>query len=272
MTWTRPILLLLALLGLPPLLASCQTENPEGGTAIGNPGLVALSIAVADQLDVEEGWLFADGLALASCDGAEQETVAFEESELALEASVEWPAGTWCSATLTEGDLFVFGRLEGEDGDDDDDELDDGEFMIELWLPTFALTGPTTDGFVVAEDAELVLEIASPGWTSAEELGLDEFGSVDLTPDDELLHDELVGRVVEGTGLYEDTDGDLAVDPEERESGALADTAEPEPPASEGDDDDDGMSGSGCRSSLVGGDPSGLLLLLLAALIRRRRP
>jgi hypothetical protein len=116
--------------------------------------------------------------------------------------------------------------------------------------------------------------MAAPGWTSAEELGLDEFSSVELTPEDELLHDALVDRVIEGTGLYEDTDGDLAVDPEEREAGALADTAEPEPPASEGDDDDDdGMSGSGCRSSLAGGEASIVAVLLLAvAAVRRRRP
>ena len=275
MTRTRPILLSLALLATPPLLTACQIENPEGGTAIGNPGVVAMTIASADQLDVEEAWLFADGWSLESCDGQEPQTVPFEEGELALEGSVEWPAGTWCSATLVEADLVLFGRLEGEGDDDDDDDWDEeGEFYIELMVPTFALTGPTTAGFVVAEDSDLLVELAAPGWTSAEEIGLDETTWVEVTSEDQLLHDELAGRVVEGTGLYEDSDGDWMVDPEEREAGALADTAEPEPATDEGDDDDEGgLSGSGCQASVGGGQASGLSLILLAAAgLTRRRP
>jgi len=280
MSPTRPILLLLIVLA-PLLLSACTPgEDPEGGTAIGNPGMVGMALAVPDQLDVQEAWLFADGWALESCDGQTQETVEFTEGEIQLEDGVEWPAGTWCSATLTEADLAIFGRLEGlEDDDDDDDddddfELEDGEFYIELWMTSFSLTGPTTDGFVVAEDAELVIELAAPGWTSAEEIGLDEDTAVVVDIEEEVLHDELVDRVIEGTGLYEDSDGDWLVDPEEREAGALADTAEPEPPE-EGDDDDDrdddGMSATGCQTSLAGGEaPAGLLLLLLAAALRRR--
>ena len=254
----------LLLVCLPFLIMACGDPGGDG-TAVGNPGLVSMAVASVHDVEIRDAVIVADSITLEGCDGTSTETVEIEGGGLGYDGGLEVPSGTWCWVWIPDSLLVVDGILASV-VDDDDDELD-GEFYAELTLEAIQLSGPTTAGFEVAEDAELVLELGSPGWTSAEELGLEEDNFVVVEGEDE-LHDELAERVAEGTALFDDVDGDGWVDEAERSSGLIASTEEPDPV-------DEGPGDSTLPICALGGTagapPAGLLLLFGLALARRRR-
>lgn len=200
MTLRRPLLSSSARrMGLPALLlaAGCAPATVEG-TSVGNPGLTAVRVAPADQLEPSLARLEGATVTAVSCDGARQTLVAGVELDLLAPSQIALPAGPLCGLDVVTAAPLV---VEGSDGSG-------AAFRAALTLPALSLAVNS----LAVDGAASVLELATPGWLSPET-----FADGPVIEPGDPRHDGLVELVLSGAGLYPDVDGDLALDETERE-------------------------------------------------------
>ncbi len=201
-------------LGLAPGLIGCLSD-PDRGTAVGNPTVLALQLADGDGVDFVSGEADATLVRLTNPD----ETFVLSTGtslNLVSDASLRARPGDWTALTLK----FDGGITLATAG-------------LERTLPVeqFSVVGDFTT------NSPLLLEVAEPGWVDTRTWA--EASPVDLA---ELL--------VWGTSLYEDTDGDGSLDEYEEAAGALACArCEPEAPVTDTGEDTGGEAAASTSSS-----------------------
>ncbi|MCB9780989.1 MAG: hypothetical protein H6742_20640 [Alphaproteobacteria bacterium] len=195
-----------------PLMLACL--GPDQGTVVGNPGDAAARVApVSAELTLGEAEAYVSLIEVYSCEGqvTEIDLAPFTEGDEIevdlLRDVIELPGGSWCALGLELDKLEFEGS--GPDGSSFRVDLDPG------WIEVEALGGFEVDG------QSFVLEMAQPGWLSAELLGLEAGGAVTIDAD-AALHDALADTVALRSALFEDDDGDGELADDERSVGAVA--------------------------------------------------
>jgi len=245
-------------LALVPVVGCVSPSEQQDGTAVGNPGVVALALGTPADLEVDATEAVVGLATVTPCGEGEPVEIDLGDELLDLDEGVEadLPGGTWCSVVLEEVELTIDGRLEADP--------DDGEYSLLLEVGTVTLNAPSFSGFTVDEDEEFVLELAGLDWLSAADLSLTGGATVDVEPED-ALHDGLATTVADGTALYDDADGDGEVSTAERDTGTEASVSNPTP-------EPDTVPGAGPACSASDGRATWLALLLAAAAgVGRRR-
>jgi len=181
---------------------------------------------------------------LAPCGDGDTQSLVSDDT-VAFGTSIEVPVGSWCSIRMEAEGAVTFDFLVDSEGV--------GEYAIDLDFGEVELAVEGGGAFSVAEEQAFVFELGSPGWLDADDL---EFDAEDDLVEDEALLADLADVVTDYSGLFEDSDGDGAVDGDERDSGAVAGL---------GGDDEDGAAESGCGAS------SGTLAVLPLLVWGRRR-
>ncbi|MCO4768696.1 MAG: hypothetical protein KDA24_01605 [Deltaproteobacteria bacterium] len=253
-------------LALCTLLAACVTDPADDtheGIAVGNPGVVAMSLAAADGFNITKAELPVQWVGFAACSGTDVTTPVGGTTDLALAPlSVSIPAGAWCGVVVRfSGDAAL--EASWEDG------VEAGTMEATVLLGDVELVVVDT-ALAVDEDTALALELASPDWLNPAALGLLD-GALTTITTESPAHAVLVDAVVEESALFDDLDGSGLVDLPERDAGALALPGQIalNPDAGSGD----AVAGlsSGCSCSTGEGRGGwGLALLLLLPLLRRR--
>lgn len=254
----RPSLFTLALV----FVAGCPSSE-QNGTAVGNPGVAAFALGAPSGLTVEDGmaaFSFGSVLPCADDDPVALEG-AWEPMEFMDEIAFEIPQGIWCSLTLEGLEVWIEGALF------EDEDEDESSYTLLVEVDSVTLNAPTIAGFAVAEDQPFVFEFGGPEWLSADDLGLELGGVVDVTPEDP-EHEGIASAASSSSSIFGDSDENGEVSEEERlAEGAKASASNPTPEAAEGSD-----SNAPSCSAGGGASPSALLLLGgLVGLLRRRR-
>ncbi len=215
------------------LLTGC-IPDPDQGTAVGNPTILALRLSDGDGVDFTEATATADYVRLTNPEDleilAEDKTV-----NLIAETSIYSPVGDWTGLTLQ----FAGGIT-----------LSTAELSRDIPVDRLAVVG------VFSTATPLILQLGGSQWIDPETWEEGEAGDIA----------ELFSW---GTALYEDADGDTLLDAEEESAGAVAcercedeeETATEDDEDDEGDDDDDDDddddgNGSGSSSDRRQGDDS----------------
>lgn len=202
------------------LLVSCRTSPPDGGTSVGNPGGLRLSMGAVSGATATQARIAVTELVWLECGGDPGVGRLVNRSlDLLAPELLVAPPGTWCGVEVVPAAPLVL-DLDGDAGGT-------AGLRLELGLATVE----SATGFTVDETVELALELGAAGWLTAEELGLEPGAEVTVAPGDP-THDGLARRARSTSGLYTD-DGDGVVSEAERSSGGIA-TA-----PTEDDDDDD---------------------------------
>lgn len=212
------------------LFAACQLDIGRDGTAVGNPTGMSVQTASATALTWKSATGTAERVTVTDCAGGVRETNLDATVDL-LGGVVEVPAGTWCSV-----ELRFTGPIELQA-----EAADTSSATLRLDVRRVRLT--RTQG-LVSDASPWVLELASPGWTSAADLGATGGAAVVIDAGDP-RHDLLVEAIETGSALFEDRDDDGEVDDDERD-GRLDD-----------DDDDDTGDDDGSGGDDSGDDDSG---------------
>ncbi len=255
--WEAPMPRVLAFLLVVTSLGGCTNpDDVHDGTAVGNPGVVAFALGETVNMDVEFAEASAGWVGVRGCGVDEEQAIEREEPTIPLDGEVafELPLGTWC--TLMLDDLQVY--FEGHHGD-----AEDGEFMIGLNLGAIQVNAGSFDGFTVGADQGFVLELGSPGWVAAEDIGLEPNNEVAID-DQSPLHEPVALAMLETTALYADPNTDSVVSEEERDAGAAGAVTNDVPT------EPDPIEGGGACAAAGSGTAS--LWALLLPLIVRRRP
>ena len=258
-----PLLCLSLLVGCVP-----PDEEENQGIAVGNPGVVAMSLAEAEEWTVTVAEASVEALGWKACSGADRLDTLQTTLDLTAEPTdLSFPAGDWCGVVVR-----FAGPVELEATWSDG--VGTGSLAATVTLPELQL-GVVDDPLAVDEDTAWALELASPDWLDAAALGVSD--GVDVTVEDaeDALHAVLVAAFTDETALFDDADGSGHVESAERDAGAaalpmeLAFNPDPQPG---GTADAAGMD-PGC-SCATGGSTAGgawMLLALLALRTRRRR-
>lgn len=176
-------------------LLACLPDNPDGGTAVGNPtGMTAQTAAPAD-LSLERARAPVAGIELADCAGGGRSLQIGGEVDLLGGTLVEVPEGRWCGLRVVfDGEV----ALDGSAGAT--------PLSVRLQVAEVALT--TTDAEVDA--GSWILELGSPGWLSTADIGSD--GLLDPSSAE---HATVAAAFVAGSRVVVD-DGDGLVSAAER--------------------------------------------------------
>lgn len=239
-------------------LVACDpnTTPPPSGTSVGNPGKNVFRLAPTPGLDVDVAEAGELSFELVSCDGTAEAPPTETTIDLVTSEPVSFSGFEWCAVVFTAGELRVSGAAT------------DGEprpFDLTL-APPFPLTLWT--GAPIAVDGEsFVLELGTPGWITAEDLGVE---GLTVSPESE-LHDLLLLPLLDGTAWYLDDDDDGELVAAERDAGPVAAaTFAPPPEMSEDTDEPPGSVGvDGCNCATSG--PPLPVVLGAALLVARRR-
>jgi hypothetical protein len=203
------------------LLVSCRTSPPDGGTSVGNPGGLRLSMGAVSGATATQARIAVTELVWLDCGGGPGAVRVVNRSlDLLAPELLVAPPGTWCGVEVVPAAPLVL-DLDGDAG---------GTAGLRRELGLAPVESAT--GFTVDETVELALELGAAGWLTAEELGLEAGAELTVEPGD-AVHDGLASRARSASGLYSD-DGDGVVSEEERTTGSLASA-----PAEDDDDDDD---------------------------------
>jgi len=194
-----PLLLPLALL----LAGACTVRVPDHGTFVGNPGTARIRAAPPKGLSITSVQLSDGSLLPTDCDGQDGEIIPLQGVD--LQAEIALPEGEWCGLAFSlAGDTFVF--ADGEQG---------GTLEAPLDVARISLASPTP---VDLGAQAWVVELGSPLWLSAEDVGLE--------PDQDLVLDphsppaeQAAARVGTESSLFADTDRDGQVGESERDAG-----------------------------------------------------
>ncbi len=255
-TWTLSLLLL----GCTP---EADDERNEG-IAVGNPGLLSVSLAVTADVDVTRADLDVTTLEFGGCGGYGAEVGG--AADLALEpAAFAIDAGRWCGVRLNLGAPLVV-------------EASWGTSAIALTLDADEITVGAAASFDVDEETELAFEIGMPEWLDPVALGMTDGEDLVVGPGDD-LHDELVAALHGDSALFDDLDGSGDVGGDERDAGPLAlgdvEFTIEQTDAEGAYPNSAGYAGQACAcAASVGVGDAGaavLLLLPLFAVSRRRR-
>lgn len=183
-------------------LGAC-TPTPDSGTAVGNPTGMVAQTASATALSWTSASTALSGFRLDDCSGGSVDASVSGPLDL-LGGTIQVPAGTWCGLELEfSGNLSLV--AEASDGSD---------ATLSLAVPSVRLAGAAH----TSNAGAWVLELADPGWTSAEELGAVDGASVVIDASSP-QHDALVTTIRTLTTLYDDADEDGEVDDDERDDG-----------------------------------------------------
>ena len=249
------------------LLCGCVPVDDEEnqGIAVGNPGVVAMSLAEAAEFTLVSAEASVSALGWAGCGDGDRLTAVNSTIDLLAANAVEFPEGDWCGVVVR-----FAGPLEIEatwtDG------VGSGSLFATVEVPELQL-GAVDGDLVVDEDAAFALELASPDWLDAVDLGIAD--GVDLVVDAESPeHTLLLAALTDETALFDDTDGSGQIEQSERDAGPAALPTElafnPDPmPGSSADAA--GMSACSCSGGGDGASGLALLLLLSAGSLARRR-
>ncbi len=253
------------------LLAGCQPapEDDNQGIAVGNPGVIAMSIAASDDVEVEAAGLRPTLVRYGTCGVGNDATVGGGDPVDLADGPADYafPEGTWCGVGLETVSLEIDGRWDPGTGEQ-------ATFTLTLDLPSVVL-GFVDEVLAVDDETELAFELASPGWLDAAGLGLSDGDDLVVAAGDE-LHDTLVASLQDESAAFDDLDGSGVVEQEERDAGPLAVPADIQfndtYPA--GMDSEASGYATGCSCGATGrSDGAPLLLLLALATWRRgRRP
>jgi len=220
------------------LLGCSQDERRDEGTVVGNPGDAALRMGAVADGEVVTARTFVAGMAVESCSGNISELELNEEVDCLDDVHIDLPSGEWCGVELfMEGSLYIETVSAAE------------EIFLVLDLEVEVLEFDSTDGFSVEGDSA-ILEWGFPGWLSMEKEALferleleeediedrEDILVLEVTPDDEGAHDEMVDVFAYGSGLYGD-DGDGRLSDDERRDSLWA--AGPGHPVTDNEADSD---------------------------------
>ncbi|MEL6348655.1 MAG: hypothetical protein AAFV53_36460 [Myxococcota bacterium] len=228
------------------LLTGCGPENRVEGIAVGNPGTFKPNTASAARITFGDSYSRFAQIELVDCE--DNALVLAENISLGLlgDASLSFPAGTWCALHLIP-DGVLFYAADGERG---------GFAEIYLAIEPFSLTNDA--GFTV-DGQPFILELATPDWLTEEDLGIDGGDDVQIKTEAP-IHDVLADIIETESSLYEDTNGDGLIDEDDQ---LQADTVGAFASKSAG-----GASSAGCATMPLR-IPTGLPLLIVFALRRR---
>lgn len=185
------------------LAMGCEARVPDHGTFVGNPGASLVALATAKSLAFTDLEL-ADGLIVpVDCAGSSGDSVPF--SGIDLETPLVLPAGEWCElGVVFGGDTRVL--ADGTSG---------GTLDMSLELVAFDLESVAS---VDLSADHWVLELATPGWLSAEALGVTDGTDAVIGPHDP--QGEAAADLVRDTSsLFRDDDRDGVISDEERGAG-----------------------------------------------------
>lgn len=251
------------LLGCDP---SATEEDPDRGIAVGNPGLLSVSMALTAELEVTAASLEVSSFEFASCGGGSYASASGGVADLADEPEAfDFPAGAWCGVRLNPSGGFHV-------------EATWGTSTIVLDLEVADVSVGADETFDADEESEFAFELGTVDWLDPGVLGWVE--GEDVTVDGEHdLHDVLVAALELDSALFDDLDGSGAVEQPERDAGPLA-TGEIQlsfdiAPEAAGYTADSAQSGCGTSCSASGGTRRGglmgLALLLLGVVWWGRR-
>jgi|GEM_PF-1444387 len=244
--------------------ADPATDTHEG-IAVGNPGVMALTLADSEDFTVTEAALPVAWVGFASCEGADRiATLGGTQDFVAGPLLVEAPAGSWCGVVVRFSGEAAFAAT----WDDGVSTGTLGGALTQVELGFQPIDGP----LVVDEDTALVLELGSPGWLDAAALGLED--GEDVVLDAEAPeHAVLVAALADESAVFDDPDGSGELDPPERNAGAVALPAQIQfnEGVVSGLTGDSSSSGCSCESAPSPGGWAAWLLLLLALGVRRTR-
>jgi len=219
--------------------------------------MFALTAAKGSGVVITGGTMPVSELSLSGCGGEEGEVLASDE-DVALDDSLELPAGSWCGIEVEPDGAFVV--------DFTIDAVAGEGYELELELDGLTVAPAGGGAFAVAEDEAFLLELGAPAWLDADDLELDEENALVEDPD---LAVELASVVAEESGLYADADADGEVGGDERSEGPVASASGDEgDEGDEGDDADDEAVAAGCVAPQ---DRAAFLPLLLGAFGSRLR-
>ncbi len=252
------------------LLVGCvpPEEEENQGIAVGNPGVVSMSLAEADEFTVTFAEAPLQALGWASCDSTDRLDELDTTLDLASEPeAMDFPAGDWCGVVVR-----FSGPLELEL--DWDDGISQGSLVATLTLPELML-GAVDGPLEVDDETSWALEFASPDWLDPDVLGLAHGVELTITAEDD-EHELLVAAFTDETALFDDLDASGLVETPERDEGAVALPMQiafnPDPYG--GSADAAGYaSACSCEQSAAGSSAWAIVLLLGLGLARtRRRP
>lgn len=197
-------------------LFACTIDTTSQGTAVGNPtdNAVSLNVRTAAAQDLE--WISAsvlvNALQMTTCNGEIVEQAVNREIDLLGDEDLGVPAGDWCGVSLIFGSKL---SLEAVGPDDSDVKM-----MLELY--GLALLSETP---VPTEPGAWVIELGSPGWTSADALGATDGKKTNVNKGSD-AYDALILALVEESSLFLDENQDGAVSEDERALGSQAKSSE----------------------------------------------
>jgi len=195
------------------LVVACRNSERDA-TVVGNPpdasmeaGDAVSSVAAGDGATARTVTTEEVTITLLGCEDEEVSLTASGGIDL-VGLEFELPGGEWCELAV---DLPSEVVVEG-DGDEG------GTFAFTL--SPGAITMEASEVLAIDGDA-FVLELGSPGWLSAEQLGLQPDEAIEVEVDHP-AYPLLSAAFTERSGLYADADADGEVGEEERAAGALA--------------------------------------------------
>jgi len=192
------------LLALLPLIA-CRPTEPVSGTAVGNPNGMSAAAASGTDLTWTQGRLNLQGLSLEACnDGALRVIAVGASLDLLAPNPLPLPEGDWCALAIRGGSTVT---LEG-------DAAEGATLSLALTLDDLRFEADL-------DNADLLVELGSPGWIDAGDLWLEPGEALTIGPTSE-WHDYLARDLADQSALFVDLDQDGLLSEAERSSGALA--------------------------------------------------
>lgn len=255
------------------LLAGCgePQDDTHEGIAVGNPGVVSLSLAEADTFVFTEMTLPVEWVGFGGCDGGARFAYPAAADLVVEPLRVTVPVGEWCGVQVAFlGDATL--TADWSDGLGGSGSLSANLVLSDVGLQV------VDDAQRIEGGVELALELASPDWLDPDALGMAD--GVDLVVDvGDPAHDLIVAAFTDESAVFADEDGSGRVDPDERDAGAVALPATLGLDPNLGDSTADAAGGSagcsGCASSGSPGTASAWFFFLMGGLVlgrRRRRP
>lgn len=204
------------------LSVACTVDSTDrSGIAVGNPpgkeegeAMARITVADGDGVRMVDFNMAVDGVYLEDCDGNGMRIDYEPGTVLRLDGtSIPIPTGEWCLIGLQP--TLRAAHLRGNAGE--------GRFRFEATLGRIFLFA--RPGNVLLDGDTLVLELAEPGWLTAEDFdvrGNEEVvvGGADCL--DDPLCDQIRRGLMNRAGLYRDPDRDGQVDESERDAGSQA--------------------------------------------------
>ena len=180
------------IVALAALLGACNIDGTFGGTAVGNPTGMDMSVGAPKGSSVESASLPGADLAVIACDGRTQAVDVPHTIKLLERTPIELLPGPIC-----EIQLLPHGPIQMQTAYDNEGEAVLIDLNLDLPDLSFVLTG---------DAPALVMEFGHTGWLDLVELELDKQNEK-ISPGDD-LHDEILALLIAETGLYADGDED----------------------------------------------------------------